>query len=155
VNVSTTKQFLLRDFQNMPKQILNTPLEGRKPFGSKHCSCRIHTVARKTLPILLPVGEVGREQLPKVFGWGRGGEREREKSAPWRQKLPCVFSHTDAKDRPCTGYKGEQWFAWSRKVYRRRVVNAQLISFLPSLSWFFMWKFLQIPGCFKGRQFYK
>lgn len=108
----------------------------------------------RTLPILLLAGEVG-DIFPRFLYRGRS-ERETDRSAPWRQELPCVFSHTDAKNRPWKGCEGKQeWFAWSMKVYRRRVVNALLISFLPSQSWFFMWKFLPelTSASFKDQHF--
>lgn len=46
-------------------------------------------------------GQWGRDIFPRFLD----RQRERHKSAPWRQELPRAFSYTDAKNRPCgTGY---------------------------------------------------
>lgn len=139
-----------------PSRIKITPLKAATPSAPNTVALHPYSSEKELYLILLPAGEVG-DIFPRFLYGGRS-ERETDRSAPWRQELPCVFSHTDAKNRPRKGCEGKQeWFAWSMKVYRRRVVNALLISFLPSQSWFFMWKFLPevTSPCFKDQQFHK
>ena len=143
----TTLNFFLQWFSN----------ESCNPFGSKHCSSCNHTVARKNFTYIITSRRSGEGTSSQGFCTG-GGARETYKSAPWRQELPCVFSHTDAKNRPQKGVWGETGVICVVHESVQEKSCKCTANFFSSLTKFVL--YVEIPAgntysCFKDQQFHK